>query len=126
MGNGFDGKIPPGVGTIPGLEKLILGSNNFSREMPHELMNCTALKYLDISGNNFGGEVQGLFGKLRSLTNLKLHSNKYTDGIVSSGILRLPKLTMLDLSLNWFTGELSTEVSTVKHDKHQIPRACTE
>jgi len=119
-GNSFDGKIPPGIGTIPGLEKLILGSNNFSREMPHELMNCTALKYLDISGNNFGGEVQGLFGKLRSLTNLKLHSNKYTHGIVSSGILWLPKLTMLDLSLNWFTGELPTEVSSMTSIKYLV------
>ncbi|RLM60811.1 hypothetical protein C2845_PM14G07900 [Panicum miliaceum] len=119
-GNGFDGKIPPGIGTIPGLEKLILGSNNFSREMPLELMNCTALNYLDISANNFGGEVQGLFGKLTSLTNLKLHSNKYTDGIVSSGILRLPKLTMLDLSLNWFTGELPTEVSSMTSIKYLV------
>jgi Leucine-rich repeat (LRR) protein len=118
--NGFDGQIPPGIGVIPGLEKLILGSNNFAREMPLSLMNCTALKYLDISDNGFGGEVQGFFGKLESLTHLILHSNNYTDGIVSSGILRLPKLIMLDLSLNRFFGKLPTEVASMTSIKYLV------
>ena len=118
--NGFDGQIPPGIGVIPGLEKLILGSNNFAREMPFSLMNCSALKYLDISDNGFGGEVQGFFGKLESLTHLILHSNNYTDGIVSSGILRLPKLIMLDLSLNRFFGKLPTEVASMKSIKYLV------
>ncbi|XP_066359706.1 probable LRR receptor-like serine/threonine-protein kinase At1g74360 [Miscanthus floridulus] len=119
-GNGFDGQIPPGIGVIPGLQKLILGSNNFAREMPFSLMNCTALKYLDISNNGFGGEVQGFFGKLESLTHLILHSNNYTDGIVSSGILRLPKLIMLDLSLNRFFGKLPTEVAIMTSIKYLV------
>ncbi|WVZ92163.1 hypothetical protein U9M48_038250 [Paspalum notatum var. saurae] len=119
-GNGFGGQVPPGLGAIPGIEKLILGSNSFDREMPPDLMNCTALNYLDISNNGFGGEVQGLFGKLTSLTHLKLHSNSYTDGIVSSGILGLPKLIMLDLSRNLFNGELPAEVASMASIKYLV------
>lgn len=119
-GNGFGGQIPAGVGAIPGLETLILGSNSFDREMPLSLTNCTALRYLDMSGNGFGGEVQASFAKLESLTHLILHSNSYTGGIVSSGILGLPKLAMLDLSLNRFSGKLPTEVTSMASIKYLV------
>uniref|UniRef100_A0A0D9X774 non-specific serine/threonine protein kinase n=1 Tax=Leersia perrieri TaxID=77586 RepID=A0A0D9X774_9ORYZ len=111
--NDFSGSIPPGIGSIPGLEELVLASNRFNREIPLELVNCTSLKYLDISDNNFGWEVQQVLGKLTSLTNLVLQENNYSGGIVSSGILRLPKLALLDLSFNKFNGKLPLEISSL-------------
>uniref|UniRef100_A0A0E0D1T8 Leucine-rich repeat-containing N-terminal plant-type domain-containing protein n=1 Tax=Oryza meridionalis TaxID=40149 RepID=A0A0E0D1T8_9ORYZ len=111
--NHFNGSIPPGIGSIHGLEELVLASNHFYREIPLELMNCTSLKYLDISDNNFGGEVQQVLGILTSLTNLVLQENNYSGGIVSSGILGLPKLALLDLSFNNFNGKLPTEIASM-------------
>ncbi|TVU43289.1 hypothetical protein EJB05_09745, partial [Eragrostis curvula] len=109
--NGFHGPIPPGIGSIAGLEVLVLGSNRFDSKMPPELKNCSKLKYIDISDNSFGGEIQSVIGELTSLTSVVLRENNYTGGIISSGILQLPHLSMLDIGYNQFSGELPSEIS---------------
>ncbi|XP_073361245.1 probable LRR receptor-like serine/threonine-protein kinase At1g74360 [Aegilops tauschii subsp. strangulata] len=111
--NSFGGSIPPGIGSIAGLEELVLSSNQFHHKIPLELMNCTNLKFLEISDNNFGGEVQQVLGKLTSLKSLALQENNYSGGIVSSGILQLPNLIFLDLSFNRFSGKLPSEIASM-------------
>ncbi|XBI02709.1 hypothetical protein VPH35_131219 [Triticum aestivum] len=101
--NSFGGSVPPGIGSITGLEELI----------PLELMNCTKLKFLEISDNNFEGEVQQVLGKLMSLKSLALQENNYSGGIVSSGILQLPNLIFLDLSFNGFSDKLPSEIASM-------------
>nr|DAD31369.1 TPA_asm: hypothetical protein HUJ06_010220 [Nelumbo nucifera] len=108
-GNNFTGKLPPEIGLLSNLEALVLGRNNFSREIPESLINCSRLTFLDLSKNGFRGDIQNIFGKLEQVQFLLLHGNSYTGGIHSSGILKLPNLSRLDLSYNNFSGPLLVE-----------------
>jgi Leucine-rich repeat (LRR) protein len=116
-GNKLSGPIPSGVGAISGLQKLFFGSNRFDRDIPKELLKCTELILLDLSNNGFGGEIQPVLGNFTSLRFLILHSNNYTDGIETSGILKLPKLVRLDLSFNSFSGRLPVSISQMQELK---------
>ncbi|KAF3323243.1 putative LRR receptor-like serine/threonine-protein kinase [Carex littledalei] len=115
FGNQFSGPIPSGVGAISGLQKLFFGSNTFDRDIPKELLNCTKLILLDLSNNNFGGEIQPILGNFTSLMFLILHSNNYTNGIETSGILKLPLVVRLDLSFNSFSGMLPVSISQMQN-----------
>ncbi|XP_015943143.1 probable LRR receptor-like serine/threonine-protein kinase At1g74360 [Arachis duranensis] len=109
--NNFSGGIPIEIGSISGLKGLYLGNNSFSRDIPQSLLNLANLVLLDLSRNNFGGEVQEIFGEFKQLSFLVLHSNHYTGGLISSGILKLPKVSQLDLSFNNFSGPLPVEIT---------------
>jgi len=110
-GNNFTGKIPAEIGSISNLEALYLGSNNFSSVIPDSLLNLNYLTFLDLSKNKFGGDIQKIFGNFTQIKFLVLHGNSYTGGINSSGILKLPNVSRLDLSYNNFSGPLPVEVS---------------
>ncbi|KAI9117391.1 hypothetical protein K1719_011557 [Acacia pycnantha] len=109
--NKFNGSIPKEIGSISGMEALYLGNNSFSRDIPEELLNLTNLVFLDLTRNHFGGDIQEIFGKFKQVKYLLLHSNSYTGGLSSSGILKLPNISRLDLSYNNFSGPLPTEMS---------------
>ncbi|MBA0744089.1 hypothetical protein Gogos_006726 [Gossypium gossypioides] len=113
-GNHFTGKIPSEIGMISSLEGLFLGKNSFSNVIPESLLNLTNLAFLDLSKNNFGGKIQEIFGGFTQVKFLMLHGNAYTGGIISSGILKLPKVSRLDLSFNNFSGPLPIEISEMK------------
>lgn len=113
-GNQFSGPIPSGVGAIPGLQRLFFGSNRFDRDIPKELLNCAELILLDLSNNGFGGEIQPILGNFTSLRFLILHTNNYTNGIETSGILELLQLVRLDLSFNSFSGKLPVAISQMQ------------
>ncbi|XP_059644279.1 probable LRR receptor-like serine/threonine-protein kinase At1g74360 [Cornus florida] len=119
-GNNFTGKIPAEIGSIWGLEGLYLGSNNFFREIPESLLGLSKLAFLDIGKNNFGGDIQEIFGKFRQVKFLVLHNNSYTGGLYTSGILKLPIIERLDLSLNNFSGSLPVEISEMMSLKFLI------
>ncbi|XXG46834.1 hypothetical protein AAC387_Pa02g1577 [Persea americana] len=119
-GNRFAGKIPSQIGSLSSLESLYLGSNNLSSEIPDSLLNCSTLAFLDLSKNNFGGTIQNIFKQFVQLKFLLLHGNNYTDGIVSSGILRLPNIERLDLSFNMFNEKLPIEISEMSSLKFLI------
>ncbi|XP_024028163.1 probable LRR receptor-like serine/threonine-protein kinase At1g74360 [Morus notabilis] len=110
-GNSFTGKIPSKIGTISSLEGLFLGDNNFSGEIPETLLELKRLTFLDLSKNRFRGDIQKIFGNFTQVKFLVLHSNYYRGGINSSGILKLPNVTRLDLSFNNFSGPLPVEIS---------------
>ncbi|XVF09006.1 hypothetical protein REPUB_Repub07fG0053300 [Reevesia pubescens] len=110
-GNNFTGPIPSEMGIISTLEGLFLGNNSFSSVIPESLLNLKNLAFLDLSKINFRGEIQKIFGRFTQVKFLVLHGNSYTGGIVSSGILKLPNLSRLDLSYNNFSGPLPVEIS---------------
>lgn len=114
-GNNFTGEIPSEIGNISGLKGLYLGNNSFSRTIPETLLDLKNLTFLDLSRNHFGDEIQPIFGRFTQIKYLVLHSNYYTTGIYSSGILNLSNLSRLDLSFNHFTGPLPTGVSQMRN-----------
>lgn len=109
--NSFTGQIPSEIGLLGNLEGLYLGNNKLSREIPKSLLNCSKLSILDLRNNSFGGDLQEILGSLVQVKFLLLNKNSYTGGIISSGILKLPNVTRLDLSYNNFSGPLLVEFS---------------
>ncbi|KAJ1697414.1 hypothetical protein LUZ63_005926 [Rhynchospora breviuscula] len=114
-GNNFSGPIPSGIGALSGLQRLFFGTNSFDRDIPKELLKCNKLILLDLSNNNFRGEIQPILGNFTTLMFLILHSNYYTHGIETSGILNIPKLARLDLSFNSFSGRLPVSISQMQN-----------
>ncbi|KAK6123062.1 hypothetical protein DH2020_043214 [Rehmannia glutinosa] len=110
-GNVFTGLIPKEIGLLSNIQALYLGGNNFSRDIPESLLGLQNLMFLDLSRNNFGGDIQEIFGLFRQVRFLLLHHNSYTGGIHSSGVLKLPNVSRLDLSFNRFSGLLPVEFS---------------
>ncbi|KAJ0106313.1 hypothetical protein Patl1_18817 [Pistacia atlantica] len=119
-GNKFSGPIPAMIGSISGLEALFLGNNSFDSVIPESLLNLSKLDFLDLSRNKFAGDIQPIFGRFTQLKYLVLHGNFYTGGIYSSGILKLPSVSRLDLSFNNFTGPLPVEISQIQSLKFLI------
>ncbi|KAI7737558.1 LOW QUALITY PROTEIN: hypothetical protein M8C21_008861 [Ambrosia artemisiifolia] len=110
-GNFFSGKVPGELGSLPNLQKLFLGNNSLTNELPESLLDLKNLKFLDLSRNHMGGDIPEIFGRLTQVRTLLLHSNEYTGGLLSSGILRLQNVSTLDLSYNNLSGLLPVEIS---------------
>nr|XP_034929574.1 receptor-like protein 15 [Populus alba] len=66
------------------------------------------LKQLDLSGNNFGGSLPDCLGNLSSLQLLDVSKNQFTGNIASSPLTNLISLKFLSLSNNLF--EVSTSM----------------
>uniref|UniRef100_R7WF09 Putative LRR receptor-like serine/threonine-protein kinase n=1 Tax=Aegilops tauschii TaxID=37682 RepID=R7WF09_AEGTA len=136
LGNRLQGSVAVNFPAIcADLTLLDLSTNNLTDNItklldscqagiPTKLTNCRRLRFLDISTNKFGGDMQEIFGNFTILKYLVLHDNNYTGGIVASGVLRLPLLARLDLSFNEFTGEPPSR--GVRYEEPQVPNARRE
>jgi hypothetical protein len=60
--NHLEGTIPPGLGSIPGLQYLALAYNNLSGEPPVSLYNLSSLGMLQIQGNMLHGGIPADIG----------------------------------------------------------------
>ncbi|XP_066333361.1 receptor kinase-like protein Xa21 [Miscanthus floridulus] len=109
---GFTGKIPPSLGKLRKLRMLYLSHNNLKAEDSQgwefldALTNCTLLEQLLLYGNQLQGVLPNSVGNLSSnLEYLMLGSNMLYASVPSS-LENLHKVTLLDLSLNSFTGPI--------------------
>ncbi|BBN16630.1 hypothetical protein Mp_7g08000 [Marchantia polymorpha subsp. ruderalis] len=127
--NSLTGQLTPinfGGNIKRSLRILSLHRNKFSGHFPDTLLNCSKLFWLDLSENQFSGELPkfdvfgGLFlpltcngmkhGNFYVLQVLSIASN-YFGGSIPSSIWKLPILQVLDLSFNLFTGVLPQDLS---------------
>ncbi|CDY18490.1 BnaA01g27050D [Brassica napus] len=83
QGNYFDGIIPDISGLV-GIKKVDFSSNNLSGRIPEYLANFSLLEYLNLSFNNFEGNVP-TEGKFKNATIVSLFGNKKLCG----GVLEL-------------------------------------
>ncbi|CAL1353237.1 unnamed protein product [Linum trigynum] len=77
------------------------------------ISDLKGLKHLDLSGNNFNGEIPSSFGNLSRLELLDLSVNKF-DGSIPRELGSLTNLKSLNLSNNMLMGEIPGELQGLK------------
>ncbi|XP_006656407.1 tyrosine-sulfated glycopeptide receptor 1-like [Oryza brachyantha] len=104
--NEFSGSISPGLGNCSKLREFKAGYNNFSGALPEELFSATSLEHLSLPNNNLQGVLDGShIVKLVKLTVLDLGSTGLSGNIPDS-IGQLSTLEELRLDNNNMYGEL--------------------
>ncbi|KAJ7513342.1 hypothetical protein O6H91_24G001400 [Diphasiastrum complanatum] len=101
----LNGTITPMIGDLAYLSYLNLSSNNFNGEIPLELMNCHSLSTLDLSVNLLGGQLPPQLGKLSQLNVLWLSHNSFS-GFIPASLGKCHNLTSMDLSHNNLSGSI--------------------
>jgi len=114
---------------IPSIRRLYLQSNNFTGQVGYNfLYNCVNLDELDLSDNQFTGQLTNRFFEYSildlsynslngtiphrieegmPLTYLMLHNNQFS-GVVPTQMAYLQSLTHFDVSRNYLVGDLPT------------------
>ncbi|XP_031271077.1 putative receptor-like protein kinase At3g47110 isoform X2 [Pistacia vera] len=93
------------VDKLINLDRLDISRNNFSGEIPNTLGACITLEYLNIQGNSFLGGIPQSLSSLKSIKQLDLSSNNLSGGIPEF-VENLSFLEYLNLSYNHFEGEV--------------------
>lgn len=110
-GNKLSGEVPTyQEDSNPRTRQLIvvnLNSNNLSGEFPLIFRSCPRLVFLDLSYNQFSGNLPLWMGKkfLPILSLLRLRSNMFS-GHIPTELTRIDQLQFLDLAENYFSGSI--------------------
>ncbi|EEE54710.1 hypothetical protein OsJ_02035 [Oryza sativa Japonica Group] len=114
QGNNLFGDIPGDIGRLRNLKVLWLNMNNMSGGIPFSIGNLTQLLTLDLSNNQLNGSIPKSLGSMERLTNLDLSSNRLVESIPDV-IFSLPSLTdSLLLSDNYLSGALPPKVGNLR------------
>ncbi|KAI3847929.1 hypothetical protein MKW92_002133 [Papaver armeniacum] len=110
-GNNFQGNIPEALFLdYCYLTTLDLNGNRFDGHLPRSLANCTMLEVLDFGNNQLSGGFPSWLWNMSELRVLVLRSNKFYGPWENQGTkCNLPKLQIIDISSNKFSGFISNE-----------------
>ncbi|KAK4595770.1 hypothetical protein RGQ29_014029 [Quercus rubra] len=110
QGNNFHGMIPQLCAKGSRMKMIDLSQNQFEGLLPRSLSNCKMLEILNLGSNQLNDVFPSWLGTLSELRVLILRRNGLY-GVVGSPttIFASPKLHILDLSSNKFTGKLPFE-----------------
>ena len=95
----LNGRIPPELGRLRGLESLHLARNRLTGPIPPELGNLTNLTYLGLTFNYLTGTIPPELAKLSNLEKLWLRGNRLT-GPVPPQLGEMESLSLLRLAGN--------------------------
>jgi len=106
-GCGITGEIPPEIGELVNLERILLQNNQFEGEIPPEIFNVSVWM-LDLSNNNLSGEIPEELIRMESLRNLNLNNNQLSGEISPEFIdeLKQSNINNLGLAGNHFSGQI--------------------
>ncbi|BBN18913.1 hypothetical protein MPTK1_8g06540 [Marchantia polymorpha subsp. ruderalis] len=108
--NFLSGSVGSDLVFLPVAQAVNLSSNSFSGSMPAPGgRNCTALRALDLSDNNFTGVIPPDLSQCSQLRALNLSSNALVSAIPAS-LSALAGMQTLDLSFNALTGAMPPEL----------------
>ncbi|KAK9226943.1 hypothetical protein WN943_011991 [Citrus x changshan-huyou] len=105
--NRLNGSIPGTFAESNWLRSLNLNNNELGEGIPQSLVNCTKLEVLDIGNNKINDAFPYWLGNLPEQQVLVLRSNKFHGSVREFEPKEsFPKLRILDLSINNFSGYL--------------------
>ncbi|KAM3737726.1 hypothetical protein ACB098_09G077600 [Castanea mollissima] len=104
------GPIPPSVGNLTYLTRLMLQNNNFHGEIPQEVGHLQHLQHLNLTLNSFGGKLPTNMSYCTELKmNLSLGMNNLT-GSIPAWIGNFSSLYVISLVQNNFQGSIPSEL----------------
>ena len=108
------GKLEINILCLPSIQTLDLGSNyNLQGSLPYSNCNSSgSLKFLDLSGIRFSGELSDSISSLKSLKHLNLYSCNFT-GSIPTSLGSLTQITHLRLEGNEFTGSIPSSLGNL-------------
>ncbi|XP_074332710.1 uncharacterized protein LOC141670661 [Apium graveolens] len=117
-GNNFNGPIPINFANLTILRQLSLSYNNFSGPLPSFVAHFKGLVNLDLSHNGLTGLLPPWLFKFSSLERLNLGYNRFKGQLYEfdssksklQSFSQLINLTLLDFSLNNFSGVLDMKM----------------
>ncbi|KAD3066690.1 hypothetical protein E3N88_34570 [Mikania micrantha] len=106
--NNFHGPMMSTCSHGSPMKKIDLSKNRFTGQVSKSLANCTNLEFLSLADNSFEDLFPLWLGTLPKLQVLLLRSNKFYGTIESLSTINSPflKLTVIDISNNYFSGQL--------------------
>ncbi|KAG4156842.1 hypothetical protein ERO13_D02G023200v2 [Gossypium hirsutum] len=108
--NQFSGELSIDFLQPTRLRSLKIGGNKLEGKLSRSLANCTALEVLDLGNNMVHDTFPFWLEKLPSLKVLVLRANRFYGTISKIDTERgFPKLRILDIGSNHFSGDLSIE-----------------
>nr|AMM43089.1 LRR-RLK [Vernicia montana] len=107
--NFIDSKNLALFGKLTQLNSLDLSYNNFSGQIPSSFENLKYLTSLYLSSNHFSGQIPSSLAQLKQLYYLDL-SNNNLSGPIPSKLGSLPSLTSLDLSGNLLNASIPSSL----------------
>ncbi|ONI22459.1 hypothetical protein PRUPE_2G130900, partial [Prunus persica] len=105
--NSFHGIVPQSYSNRSSLRMIDVSHNQLQGRLPRSLANCLMLEYLVLSNNQFSDAFPIWLGTLPELKLLAMRQNAFS-GVIGNSRKNLdfPKLRIVDLSYNNFTGEI--------------------
>ncbi|XP_018438398.2 LOW QUALITY PROTEIN: receptor-like protein 56 [Raphanus sativus] len=104
--NLFQGNFPSSMGEMKNISFLDLSYNNFSGELPRSFVTgCFSLEFLKLSHNKFSGQFLPRRTSFTALSVLMINNNSFT-GKIGVGLLSSINLGVLDMSNNFLTGTI--------------------
>ncbi|XP_023639559.1 receptor like protein 30-like [Capsella rubella] len=105
-GNSFSGSFPTSLFTIPLLEWVNLGENNFTGPIDFGNVSLfSRLQFLYLADNKFDGRIPESISKFLTLKELDLHNNSFS-GPFPTTLFTMPSLQWADLARNQFEGTI--------------------
>ncbi|XP_015623991.1 receptor kinase-like protein Xa21 isoform X2 [Oryza sativa Japonica Group] len=110
-GQGLSGTISSSVGNLTFVRTLDLSNNNFSGQMPH-LANLQKMQVLNLSFNTLDGIIPNTLTNCSNMRKLDLYTN-LLEGAIPPPIGRLRNLVYIDLSRNNLTGIIPASLKNI-------------
>ena len=108
--NGFTGTLDTTfLQDLKNLRVLDISSNNFGGQVPVHLMALSSLKTMDVHGNELSVFPDSI-ATSRTLTFLAIHDNPISGSFPTTTVQNLEALKHLDLTATQFSGKIPTEI----------------